>query len=195
MLYVKFIIEENEKFNDFKKLYNHLVAVRKPDFDFEDEVPEFDWNNMNEKEMEEALKKIDLASDKDALELKRYKNVIPEYANSFFKKYFQIDNDKLGNFGVQELLSIFNYLEFGFEVDLNNLEIVNNSNGIIEFSTGNFPFGGLERFFITLKAFSLIPTQCFDGFSVNDIKWETDFEYDFVELKKETEVYIKKQKC
>lgn len=193
MLYVKFKINETEKFNDFKKLYNHLVAVRQPDFDFGNEEPDFDWNSMSQKEMEEAFIKIDEASDKVALELERYQNTIPEYATSFFKKYLKIDNDKLGQLGTQKVLSIFNYLEFGFEVDFNHLEI-NATNGIIEFSTGNFPFGGLERFFITLKAFNMIPTECFDGFSVNEIQWESDFEYDFVEMKNETEAYIQKFK-
>ena len=191
MLYVKFKIEETEKLNDFQKLYNHLIAVRQPEFDFEDEVPEFDWNNMSEKEMEEAFKKIDEASDEDALELKRYKKVIPEYATSFFKKYFKVDNEKLGDLGIQQVTSIFNYLEFGFEVDFNKMEL-KDKNGIIEFSTGNFPFGGLERFFITLKAFNLVPTQCFDGFSINDIQWQSNFEFDFIELKDETAIYLKK---
>ncbi|KGL62962.1 hypothetical protein PHEL85_2758 [Polaribacter sp. Hel1_85] len=174
-------------------MYNHLVAVRQPDFDFGNEEPDFDWNSMSQKEMEEAFIKIDEASDKVALELERCQNTIPEYATSFLKKYLKIDNDKLGQLGTQKVLSIFNYLEFGFEVDFNHLEI-NATNGIIEFSTGNFPFGGLERFFITLKAFNMIPTECFDGFSVNEIQWESDFEYDFVELKNETEAYIQKFK-
>jgi hypothetical protein len=195
MLYVKFKIQEAEKFNDFKKLYKHLVDVRQSDFDFEDEVPDFDWDIMNESEVEEAQKKIDESLDDEALALKRYKKVIPNYATSIFKKYFQIDNDKLGNLGIQEVLSIFNYLEFGFEVDFNNLELLNDDNGIIQFSTGNFPFGGLERFFVTLKAFNIIPAECFDGFSVNQINWDSEFSYDFIELEKETEVYINKLKA
>ena len=75
-------------------------------------------------------------------------------------------------------MSIFNYLEFGFDVDLNCLEVFKKDKGIIKFSTGNFPFGGLERFFITLKAFQLIPIECFDGFSVNQIDWKSDFDYE-----------------
>lgn len=195
MLYVKFKIQEAEKFNDFIKLYKHLVDVRQPDFDFEDEVPDFDWDTLNESEVEDALKKIDESLDDEALTLKRYEKLIPNYATSIFKKYFQIDNDKLGNLGVQEVLSIFNYLEFGFDVDFNNLELLNDDNGIVQFSTGNFPFGGLERFFVTLKAFNIIPEECFDGFSVNQINWDSEFLYDFMELQKETEVYINKLKA
>ncbi|WP_439129577.1 hypothetical protein [Polaribacter sp.] len=194
MLYVKFKIQEVDKFNDFKKLYNHLVAVRQPDYNLEEEVPDFDWDAMNHKEVEEALKIIDESLDEEAVVLKRYKKVIPEYANSFFEKYFKMDNDKLENLGVQEVLSIFNYLEFGFEVDLNHLELLTNDNGIITFATGNFPFGGLERFFITLKAFEMLSVECFDGFSVNKIIWESDFEYYFIELEEETKNYIQQQK-
>jgi hypothetical protein len=169
-----------------------MENVRQPNFEFEDKVPEFDWNNMNDKEVEEALRIIDESLDEDLIVFRRYEKVIPKYANLFFLKYFNIDNDKLGDLGVQEVLSIFNYLEFGFEVDLNNLEDLGESTSIIEFSTGNYPFGGLERFFITLKAFNLIPTECFDGFSVNQIDWESDFQFNFMELEEQTKVYLKK---
>ncbi len=192
MLYVKFIVKDSSKFIDFQKLYKHMENVRQPNFEFEDKVPEFDWNNMNDKEVEEALRIIDESLDEDLIVFRRYEKVIPKYANLFFLKYFNIDNDKLGDLGVQEVLSIFNYLEFGFEVDLNNLEDLGESTSIIEFSTGNYPFGGLERFFITLKAFNLIPTECFDGFSVNQIDWESDFQFNFMELEEQTKVYLKK---
>lgn len=192
MLYIKFHIEEATKYNDFVKLYNHLEMVRKPGFEFEDEVPEFDWDNMNENEVNEALKLIDESLDEELVEYKRYQEVIPEYANLFFEKYLKLDNDKLGNLGIHDVLSIFNYLEFGFEVELDALKKIKESLYVIEFSTGNYPFGGLERFLITLKAYNLIPLECFDGFSINEIKWNSDFEHSFLELKKQTEVYLKK---
>lgn len=192
MLYIKFQIEEATKYNDFVKLYNHLEMVRKPGFEFEDEVPEFDWDNMNENEVNEALKLIDESLDEELVEYKRYQEVIPEYANLFFEKYLKLDNDKLGNLGIHDVLSIFNYLEFGFEVELDTIKKIKESLYVIEFSTGNYPFGGLERFLITLKAYNLIPLECFDGFSINEIKWNSDFEHSFLELKKQTEVYLKK---
>lgn len=192
MLYIKFQIEEATKYNDFVKLYNHLEMVRQPGFEFEDEVPEFDWDNMNENEVNEALKLIDESLDEELVEYKRYQEVIPEYANLFFEKYLKLDNDKLGNLGIHDVLSIFNYLEFGFEVELDTIKKIKESLYVIEFSTGNYPFGGLERFLITLKAYNLIPLECFDGFSINEIKWNSDFEYSFLELKKQTEVYLKK---
>ena len=192
MLYIKFQIEEATKYNDFVKLYNHLEMVRQPGFEFEDEVPEFDWDNMNENEVNEALKLIDESLDEELVEYKRYQEVIPEYANLFFEKYLKLDNDKLGNLGIHDVLSIFNYLEFGFEVELDTIKKIKESLYVIEFSTGNYPFGGLERFLITLKAYNLIPLECFDGFSINEIKWNSDFEHSFLELKKQTEVYLKK---
>jgi hypothetical protein len=189
---MKFRVKDSSKFIDFQKLYNHLVDVRQPNFEFKEEIPDFNWTNMNDKEVEEALEIIDASFDDEAIALKRYDEVIPNYANLFFKKYFKIDNDKLGNFGVQEVLSIFNYLEFGFEVDLNKLEVLDENISIVEFSTGNYPFGGLERFFITLKAFNLIPIECFDGFSVNQIDWESDFKFNFIELQEQTKIYLGK---
>lgn len=192
MLYVKFRVKDSSKFIDFQKLYNHLVDVRQPNFEFNEEIPDFNWSNMNDKEVEEAIEIIDASFDDEAIALKRYDEVIPNYANLFFKKYFKIDNDKIGNLGIQEVLSIFNYLEFGFEVDLNKLEVLDKNISIVEFSTGNFPFGGLERFFITLKAFNLIPIECFDGFSVNQIDWESDFKFNFIELQEQTKIYLGK---
>ena len=144
--------------------------------------------------MQDAFNKMCDSVNPEIQEKDRYKLHIPDYANSFFETYLNVDNENLGNHGISGVLSIFNYLEFGFEVDFNNLEVISDNNEIVEFSTGNFPLGGLDRFFITLKGFSIIPTACFDGFSVNQINWNSDFEFDFIELAEETEVYLKKIK-
>ena len=85
-----------------------------------------------------------------------------------------------------------NYLECGFEVDLNCLEEQQGNIGIAKFSTGNYPFGGLERFIMVLHAFDILPTECFDGFAINQFKWTSNFDYDLIELPEKTKQYLKK---
>ncbi|WP_179344879.1 hypothetical protein [Winogradskyella ursingii] len=170
-----------------------MVDIRQPEFKFEEEEePTFDWENLDEEGVNEALKTLDEFDDPERKEINRYNSFIPDYANTFIKKYLNNDNDKLGPLGNKGILSIWNYLEYGFEVEINNLEIINDAVGIVEFSTGNFPFGGMERFLITLKAFDLIPIECFDGFSIVEIDWINDFEYNSIKQPEKTNVYLKK---
>tara|TARA_R110001599_G_scaffold318898_1_gene528612 strand:+ start:12863 stop:13213 length:351 start_codon:yes stop_codon:yes gene_type:complete len=106
------------------------------------------------------------------------------------KGYLQDDNEKLGALGIQEVLSIFNYIEFDFEVDMDKLEKFNAQSGIVECSTGNYPFGGLERFLITLRAYGLTSTECFDGFNICEYEWNSNFEYNTTELPERTKAYL-----
>jgi hypothetical protein len=172
-----------------------MDAIRQPDFKFKEEEEDpsnFDWDNMTSDEMDKAFKKIDESEDQEKQEVNRYKMLVPNYANVFFEKYLQIDNDKLGAHPTKEVLPILNYLEYGFELDMDHLELLNKNLGIVEFSKGNFPFGGMERFLITLKAFDLTPLECFDGFSIVEFNWTSDFEHDTIELSEKTKIYLKK---
>lgn len=190
MLYIKFNIQDPQKYIDFQRLYEHMVMVRQPGFEFEEEEPEeIDWDNLGDKEIDQVIK--DMAEEEDP-EIKRYKDLIPTYANAFFEKYFEVDNAKLGPLGILEVSSMLNYLEYGFEVDMDKLENLNAQSGIVEFSTGNFPYGGMERFLITLKAFGLIPLECYNGFTVYEFDWTSDFEHEAIELPEKTKAYLKR---
>lgn len=196
MLFIKFNILDSSKFSDFKKLFAHMVAVRQPGFKFEEqELPIFDWDNMTDKEMADAFVAMDEFDDKDKQEASRYKMLVPDYANMFLESYINVDNNNLGALGIKDVVTILNYLEHDFEVEMNNLETLNKSLGIVEFSTGNFPFGGIERFLMTLKAFDLIPFECFDGFSIVTFNWTSDFEYDAINLPEKTKTYLKNRIC
>lgn len=193
MLYIKFNIQDSQKYTDFQKVYEHMVEVRQPGFEFEEEEPpKFDWDNMTEEEGDEALKKLLEFDSQDEPEVKRYKTLIPDYANLFLEKYLQVDNDKSGPLGILEACSLLNYLEFGFEVDMNNLEKLTENSGLVEFSTGNFPYGGMERFLMVLKAFDLTPNECYNGFTIYEFNWTSDFEHDAIELPEKTKEYLKK---
>ncbi|WP_338395474.1 hypothetical protein [Fulvitalea axinellae] len=126
-------------------------------------------------------------------ESERYKTFIPDYADTFLESFFEFDQERAGGLGFNKS-NILNYLEHSFEVDLNNLEKQNENKGIVEFSTGNYPFGGIERFLITLKAFDLVPEECFDGFSVVAFDWVNEFEFNTIELPDRTEEYLKNRK-
>ena len=190
MLYIKFNIQDSSKYQDFERLYDHMVKVRQPGFKFEEEEgPEFDWDGMTQAEVDKAVAKLSDFLDQ-APEERRYLALIPGYVNEHLQSYLQGDNEKLGALGIQEVLSIFNYLEFDFEVDMDKLEKMNQQSGIIECSTGNYPFGGLERFLITLRAYGLIPTECFDGFNICEIEWTSNFEYNTSELPERTKAYL-----
>lgn len=191
MLYIKFKIQDLEKYQDFQIVYDHMVQLRQPNFEFEEEViPEFDWDNLSKEETNAALEKIDEFFDQDADD-RRYAELFPEYADAFLKSYIEKDQSIAGAYGF-DIKGIFNYLEFGFEVDLDNLKILEDNIGLIEFSTGNYPFGGLERFIMVLKSFDLISLECFDGFHIFKLNWLSEFEFTPTSLEEKTKAYLKK---
>lgn len=184
MLYIKFTFLSNDKFTAFQKLFLHMKKVREPDFKFEEEeIPEIDWENVTQEE-------IDIIMDENVSELKRYKEFIPDYADAFLKRYLSFDHDHVQIYQ-EETLSLLNYLEYGFEVNMDHLENINKNSGLIQISTGNFPFGGLDRFFMVLKAFDLIPFECFNGFNIFTFDWVSEFEYEGIEDSKKTKTYLK----
>lgn len=195
MLYIKFQIKNNLKYNDFLKLFEHMLNVRQPSFEFEEEPPlEFDWDNMTQEEVNEATEKILDSCDQNVIEIKRYQKFIPPYAHQFLESYLQRDNNKLGELGVLDSRSLLNYLEYGFEVFFTKLDSENNHYGIVTFETDNYPFGGLERFIMTLLAFEITPTECFNGFTVNKFEWLPNSEYHWVELPEQTQDYLNKMR-
>jgi len=190
MLYISFNISNTLKFEDFKNLYKHMDNVRKPNYEFPDYSPKIDWNSkQTQEEVDIAVKELNDYLD-IAPEVHRRKAFIPDYANAYLEKYIKADNDKLEGLGLQNADSIFNYLEYGFEVDIDSLNKTDEHHAIIKFSTGNFPFGGIERFIITLKAFGLKATQCFDGFVISKIEWLSEIEYKTNKLPEKTKTYL-----
>ncbi|GGG95840.1 hypothetical protein GCM10011416_11890 [Polaribacter pacificus] len=188
MLYIKFNIEDPLKYQDFQKLYAHMHAVRAPGFQFaEEEGPVIDWDDkQTDEEVAAAVAEISEFLDQKPEE-RRCKELLPKYVLSFFENYLKEDNEKLQALGVQDMLSLFNYLEFGFEVELDALTKIDENSGRVDFSTANYPFGGLERFIICLKAYGLSATECYDGFAVNQIVWSSAFEYKLIEVPEEVE--------
>lgn len=179
MLYIKFKIQDASKYRDFQKLYDHMVMVRQPNFVIEDdEPPEFDWDHMTAQESEVAIETLLDYCERDKLDFMRFQKLIPNYASVYLESYYKQDSDNVEPLSESDSNAILNYLEYGFEVDLNKLQNPTKDLSIVEFSTGNFPFGGLERFLMTLKAFDLLPVECFDGFSALRLDWTTEFEYD-----------------
>lgn len=181
MLYIKFEIQDSSKYKDFQKLYNHMVMVRQPGFKFDEEGPNFDWDTMTEAEINIAMVELNTFLDEQVEpEIYRCKKLLPIYVNIFLENYLRSDTENLESFGSHDIYSIFNYLEFGFEVDMDSLENMNERLGIVKFSTGNYPFGGLARFIMTLAAYDLKPIECFDGFNVCKFKWISEYKYESI---------------
>ena len=182
MLYIKFTIVSEEKFIAFQEVYKHMCAIREPDYKEKEDSEIIDWATATEDE-------IDFFTDEDRPKIELFKTLFPEYANQFLSNFFSYDNSKsiLVN---EDIVSYLTYLEFGFEVHLNSLEQLKKNVGIVKFSTGNFPYGGMERFLMTLRAFELNPIECFDGFDVFQFHWISEFEHEAINLPKKTKEYL-----
>ena len=65
MLYIKFEINNLSKYSDFQKLFNHMQETRKAyDLEeFEEEEPEYDWENMTEEEYQKILNEPIVSSE------------------------------------------------------------------------------------------------------------------------------------
>lgn len=183
MLYIQFKISQEAQFTAFKALYEHLVAVRTPDFSVEVDMEAVDWATLTEEEEE-------LLFDEDLQQQQRYHQLFPSDAQTVIERYFEHDNAKLGPPGIQEVSSIMNYLEYDFEVDLNQLEKLTEGEGLVQFSTGNYPYGGMERFLIVLRAFGMVATECYDGFTIYEFEWTSEFEHLAIELPEKTKAYL-----
>lgn len=191
MLYIKFHITDSKKFTAFETLFDFMVKCRDYNFKFEEpEEEEIDWNSLSEEEVDRILdEEEEREMNPNYLETKMIREIIPQYALEFLQSFATYDQQVAGNFGF-DLDGILNYLITDFEVELDQLESTDSSNGMIAFSTGNYPFGGLERFFISLRAYGFIPFECYNGFEVVSIQWNSHFEYEVQELPKKTKDYL-----
>lgn len=168
----------------FRALYNHMFAVRIAGYEAKEDELEFDWNTSTPEE-------IDNLMDEDKPKIELFKTLIPDDVSEVLCNYFYFENTK-SMLSIEDKLSYINYLEYSFEVNLDLLERCENGDGIVKISTGNYPFGGLERFMITLKAFKLAPFECFDGFNVCALNWVSDVEYEATILSEKTKEYLKR---
>ena len=99
---------------------------------------------------------IDDFMDEDTPKIALFHQLFPAYAQQFLSGYFSYENNK-SRLVREDLLPFFNYLEYGFEVDLYPLEWLSSHEVLLKFATGNYPYGGMDRFLMTLKAFELRP--------------------------------------
>lgn len=163
-------------------MYHHMLAVRNTGYEAKEDELEFDWNTATPEETDDFM-------DEDKPKIDLFNKLIPDDVSEVLCNYFYFDNTKsmLSN---EDKLSCINYLEYGFEVNLDLLERCKTGVGIVKISTGNYPFGGLERFIISLKAFKLAPFECFDGFNVCALHWVSDVEYEANIFSEKTKEYL-----
>lgn len=178
MLYIKFKLTDSRKYSDFVKLYHHMIKARTTGFEEKDDVEVLsdEWTDRLYNGNSKAIQK-------------RYEKIIPEYALKYLRAYTGFDAERAEHFAFG-MRDIFNYLESNFEVNLDDLKKLDETTGIVKFSSGNYPFGGMERFIITLKAFGLLPTECFNGFTIYKFDWVSEYEHEGIELPDKTKTYL-----
>ena len=181
MLYIKFTIENPKKLTNFNAVYQHMCAVRTPGY--QEKEATIDWETATDADIEYYM-------DEERPKIELFNQLFPMDTQQFLSGYFEPDSQKSA-LERADILPFFNYLEYDFEVDLDALDLLENKEAIIKFSTGNYPFGGMDRFIMTLKAFELNPIECFDGFNVFQFEWITDYEYDALILSEKTTEYLK----
>ena len=127
----------------------------------------------------EEIKPVETSLDTEEWEV-----LIPTYAKEIIAKYYHeqpISKESFENF--------INYLEFSLEADFNELSIIDKNKALIKYTPIAYPYGGMERLLVLLRAFDCIPTECYNGFTVYQFKWNSLFDHDAIELPKQTEIY------
>ena len=105
MLYIKFNILNEEKFSAFKKVYNHMCDVRRPNY--KEKEREIDWETATEEE-------IDNFMDPDWPKVELFKTLFPDYTNQILNNYFSLDSTN-GILIDEDKASLINYLEYGLK--------------------------------------------------------------------------------
>ena len=188
MLFIKFTIGDMEKYQDFRKVYEHMIMTREPGFEFEEEEAlHSDWDSTSNSEVYEDIS-TSLLATKHPEEERRWFALIPDYAQKYLASYLGYDMSRAGALSFS-MLGILNYLEFSMEVEMNNLQIIKNLTGLVEFSALAYPYGGMERFLMVMKAFDLIPIECFNGFTVYEFDWVSEFTHEAIDLPEATRRY------
>ncbi len=120
-----------------------------------------------------------------------WEETIPEYAKTFLQRFYKLEN-ALSPLVRENFKATVNYLEFGLEADFTNLTMINATTASIGFQALGYPYGGMDRLLIFLKAFDCIPNEVFNGFSVCQLSWDTLYDYSSLDLPKKTATYLKR---
>lgn len=188
MLFITFTISNPEKYTDFCMLYEALVKVRTLEqTQTKSDLSSINWDTLDQNDMDALL---DDFMDEDAPLRNKYTALLPSYVQTFIEKQWQHEYQDITDFDEQKI-NLYSYLETDFEVEFKELQKINTSKGIITFETGNFPFGGLDRFIMVLQAYKLVPEQCYNGFTVFKFHWKSVYEFEAIELPEETAEYLK----
>ena len=141
----------------------------------------------------ETFKKVyevlfEIKPKEDRRSLKLWKTLIPPYAQEFIGRYYKDDlNEKPEDrWGFTDMVT---YLQFGMEVEFDYLNI-EESTARIGFTAYAFPYGGMDRFLMFLKAYECIPVESYNGFRVIEFHWQGDFAYEVTEQPEKTAAYL-----
>lgn len=120
-----------------------------------------------------------------------WQEIIPPYAKLFLQGFYKEENI-LSPLIHESFKSFINYLEFGLEADFIDVTAINSTKSQVRFVALGYPYGGMDKLMIFLKAFDCIPYEIFNGFSVCSLSWNTTYEYSAIELPEKTKAYLKR---
>jgi hypothetical protein len=171
MLYIKCKISFPENVIAFQKFYKYLLKDKKEVYQMKAYE---DFMDLEDRLQERALK--------------LYDEYFPLKAQSFINDFLEYEGG-FNEIKGESITSLFSYLDVDFEVDFTNL-VIENDILCINFSTGNYPYGGMRRFLMVIKAFGGEPIECFNGFDVYEFKWTSKYEHKAKVLKDKTKSYL-----
>ena len=175
MLFIEFNILNDEKFQDFKVVFEILKEISlKRDFDqsvfknytfWLESLPFYTHEHFNIPSIE-----IDETMDEFAIEI---------FGSNETLTY----NEELLNSEKYDFHRLIDHLQKNMEVEFNSLEKTSSSKGKLSFEALAYPYGGMEQLILFLKAFDLIAVQAETGFGLRKIVWqETMLNFDFEEV-------------
>lgn len=141
----------------------------------------------------EALKRVynvlfEIKPKEESKPIEFWQEMIPNYAKDFLGGYYE-EEKALSMLIPASFTDTINYLEFGLEVDLEGLVQVDETKIRLDYTALSFPYGGMDRLMIFLKAYDCIPCEAYTGFSVVKLNWTSAYDYEATELAEETQLY------
>lgn len=166
MLYITFKIQP-QKLESFKQFYNYLLLDKQQEY-MEQEFEDF----------------MDLEERLENRAMKLCNTFFDAYAQEFLSRYFG-QNTNLN----ERIASLFSYLDVDMEVDFTDL-ILEQSKATLKFEARSYPYGGMDRLLMVIKALGGQPIESYNGFEVFEFEWTSEYDYEPIVLHQKTKVYL-----
>jgi len=140
-----------------------------------------DFKILDHQKFEDLLKIYPVVSDIKAKgerkEIDFWIKLLPDYV----KRYYRMRKLDRANTNFKNMVE---YLQWGLEANLDDLKKTGEDIGRLDFSTGNYPYGGMDRLMVFVNAFDCRPIEIYNGFNVNSVSWISKFNFECQEILK-----------